>query len=781
MRKMSKPKFHLPHELKSPSDNFQEASKQIGLFWWHLNHREHKIQVDPELLIRLGINPEEFDQSIEALYEKVHPDDLPNNIKQFEALLAGETEMYETEYRARDQKGEWKWYYTRGVVSERDAAGEPVGIGGINIDISGEFQHLLSMVEEKDKFEFIFRNSTEAALIIEFHEGRIAFIRDANQAAIDLFGIEQSSYTQQLPEPFKTGEMRDAASQLLTQIREKGMARLEKRIPIPDMGKRWLEISAHQFSLTDKDLILAIFTDRTSRKKTEAALRETEKLYRILFEAANDRIGIFTTDGKPFLINDAFFQTLGYTREEFLAIDSQESIHPEDQVSLKSELQELYRQGSSGYEYRVRHKDGHYLHMSSKAVLIPGEQGEEDLVLLIIRDVSDRKKFIKDLEDAKKAAEESNKLKSAFLANMSHEIRTPMNSIVGFSNLLATENLSDDARKTYVERIVRNSELLLVLISDIVDLAKIESGQLPLIYGRLKGSELMDELRSYAEEEVKRFDNKQLEVVIREEGREMEIEIDVIRISQIMKNLINNAIKFTDQGSVSIGVTGFPEENRILFQVRDTGIGIEPDHFGLIFEQFRQVDGSNTRKHGGTGLGLTICRKLTELMGGRIWVESAPGEGASFQVELPLEPTGIRSNTEKELVDKTDRTANGETLFIMVVDDEPDSADLLEELISAMGHRVVKFSNGYEALKYLEQSPLPDLVMLDVEMPVLNGTDVLRMIRERYSKVRVIAQSAHALHGDRKRFMEEGYDGYLPKPYSVEQLSGVIASLAPVP
>jgi PAS domain S-box-containing protein len=774
---MSKKKFQLPDELKSPSNDFQEASRQIGLFWWHWYPGEEKIAVDPQLLLRIGISPEEFDHRTDTLYAKVHPDDVPKTRKRYEELLAGENELYEVEYRIREQGGGWKWYYNRGVVSERDASGQPVGIGGITIDISGEFQHLLTMVEEKDKFEFIFRNSTEAALIFEFQEGKIESIRDANQAAIDLFGLQQSGFTQRLPEQFKKDEMRDAAVFLLAQIREKGMARLEKRISVPDKGFRWLEISAHQFSLTEEDLILAIFSDKTYSKKTEAALRETERLYRVLFEAANDRIGLFSREGKPLLLNEAFHDTIGYTREEYMAMNNQEPIHPDDRKRLDRERQELFLHGSSGHEYRVRHKQGHYMHMSSKAVLIPGEQGEGDMVLLVIRDITDRKRFIEELEDAKQAAEESNKLKSAFLANMSHEIRTPMNSIVGFSNLLTEEHLGDEVRRSYVDRIVRNSELLLALISDIVDLAKIESGQLPLIYGRLKVAELLEEMKNYAEDELKRFDNRQLDVIMQQEDKDVELEIDTIRISQIMKNLINNAIKFTDRGSVSIGAKSYPEENRIVFHVRDTGIGIDSDHFGLIFEQFRQVDGSDTRRYGGTGLGLTICRKLARMMGGRIWVESVSGEGALFQVELPIRTTVHQSSIEQEALTEPASTEVSEELSIMVVDDEPDSADLLEALVSSMGHRVVKVPNGYEALKYLEQSTLPDIVMLDVEMSVLKGADVLRIIRERYRNIRVIAQSAHALHGDRNRFMEEGYDGYLPKPYSVQQLSEVISSL----
>ena len=319
---------------------------------------------------------------------------------------------------------------------------------------------------------------------------------------------------------------------------------------------------------------------------------------------------------------------------------------------------------------------------------------------------------------------------------------------------------------------------MLALISDIVDLAKIESGQLPLVYGKLKVSELMGELEQYAHEEMGRHENKKIDLVIQHGQNDIELETDVIRINQIMKNLINNAIKFTEKGSVTLGAKTEAERDRIVFQVRDTGIGIDSDHFGLIFEQFRQVDGSDTRKFGGTGLGLTICRKLVELMHGRIWVESASGEGAAFHVELPMKQSG---NTG-QFNPNTSYASSGSTLdgdqYIMVVDDEPDSAELMEELILSLGHRVVKSHNGFEALQYLERLSLPDIVMMDVEMSVLSGTDVLRIIKERYPQIRVVAQSAHALHGDRKRFLDAGFDEYLPKPFSKKQMADILDALS---
>ena len=540
--------------------------------------------------------------------------------------------------------------------------------------------------------------------------------------------------------------------------------------------ERWLEFTVHEFGLTGEELMLAIVADRTGRKKTEAALRETERLYRTLFEAADDRIGLFTKELEPLLLNAAFYETLGYTREQYLEINNQETIHPDDQQRMREEGTRLFQEGFTMNEYRVRHKDGHYMHMSSKAVLIPGNQGEKDLVLFVIRDISDRRKFIHELEQAKRAAEESDQLKSAFLANMSHEIRTPMNSIVGFSNLLVTEGLDQETRNTYVQRIVRNSEHLLVLISDIIDLAKIESGQLPLVYGRIDLSELLENMRQYAEEELSRHDCDTIRVLVEQPGESVQMEIDVVRIEQVMKNLINNAIKFTEKGSITIGYQCGTKKNRVLLFVKDTGIGIDSEHFGLIFDQFRQVDGSETRKFGGTGLGLAICRNLVQMMGGRIWVESEPGKGALFKVELPVRRKIVQPVETVLTLVEDHLHAEGGPLRILVVEDEPDSAELLIRMLTSRGHDVRSSSNGYEALQTLEQYSPPDLIFLDVRMPVLTGDELLHILKSRYPGIRVVAQSAHALPGDRERFLSEGYDDHLPKPFTGKQLEGILAA-----
>lgn len=766
----------LPKELIKPSPDFTALSDSIGLHWWHYDFKEGKLILSKGLMKVLGHTPEEYDYTPSTAYKNVHPDDLRRNNQRLKHIIQGKGDNYEIIYRVKNPQGEWQWYFNRGRVNQRDEQGKPISLGGISIEISKNFKHLLSMLEDKEKFEFIFRSTNEAIILIELLDGKAGRVLDANKAAQDLFKRSEKDIMQPLPEEILQDKVIGRDGALMKDVLEKGFARIERKIEIGN-ETHWLEFSVLAFTLTGENLMIAIVKDKTPVRVTEAALRESERLYRTLFEAADDAIGLFTLNREIILINSAFHQTLGYSMEEYVRLDLTETIHPDDRQRLAEMEQVLQREGIMAVEYRARHKEGYYLHMSSKNVLIRGEGEDKDLILSIIRDITERIKDIRELELAKERAEESDHLKSAFLANMSHEIRTPMNSIVGFSNLLVNPSLEDKTRELYVNRIVRNSELLLALITDIIDLAKIESGQLSIIYGKLEVAEMIAELEQYAADELTRLEIDTIQVSSNVELEKCELETDVIRIAQVMKNLINNAIKFTEKGSITIGCRKADNDQNIILYVEDSGIGIAVEHFDLIFEQFRQIDGSNTRKFGGTGLGLAICKNLVRLMGGRIWVESDAGKGALFQVELPLRGFTV---TPPEPVHPTvdmDALRAQKSLQVMVVDDEPDALELLTELLTTMGHQVITAGSGYDALKLLDQLPLPDLVLLDVQMPVLSGTDTLRLIKERYRHLRVVAQSAHALVGDRDRFLEEGYDEYLPKPFSVDQLTGVISSL----
>ncbi len=774
---MSENQKGIPGELISPSQKLLNASDNLGLHWWFWETSSQRITLSEGLMKILGLQPQKDGFLPEEVYQNAHPEDVVRNEQLMSRLILGEDELYEIEYRVRDTHGDWQWYYSRGTVLQKDKGGNPLLINGITMEMSAPFAKLLSGVEEKEKFEFIFRNTNEAIIVIELLEDKAGMILDANKAAMDLFNKGAEVFGKPLPDSILQDEVIGKDGALMRDVFEKGFGRVEQCYRNDKGQDLWLEFTLHAFTLTGENLMIAIVKDKTLERKSEAALRETERLYQTVVEAANDRIGIFTVDGNPLLMNSPYYETLGYSRKEFLTFGQYELMHPDDRVRMEEEGKLLYKEGSSSHEYRIRHKKGYYLDMSSKLVLVKGQEGEPDLVLFITRDITERNRTIKELEEAKEHAVESDQLKSAFLANMSHEIRTPMNSIIGFSNLLNQSGLKEHARELYVHRIITNSELLLTLISDIIDLAKIESNQLSIIYGKIRISELIKDMEQYARDEVTRLKKEKIEIEIALEQEDCELETDVIRIAQIMKNLINNAIKFTEEGKVEIGCLKGASDQSVLFYVKDTGIGISEEHFELIFDQFRQLDGSNTRKFGGTGLGLAICKNLVHMMGGKIWVESELGHGACFQVEHPLKSTGTDKKVASMVKKVRERVRSREQISILTVDDEPDTLELYEAMLSKRGHRVSVAATGYEALRILEQYPLPDLILMDIQMPVMSGTDTLRIIRERYPEIKVVAQSAHALTGDRDRFLGEGYDDYLPKPFKAAQLDKVISKL----
>ncbi|MCK4990539.1 MAG: PAS domain S-box protein, partial [Bacteroidales bacterium] len=346
------------------------------------------------------------------------PDDIKKNIVRLKSLFQGEIDLYEIEYRVKDSQGEWQWYYNRGTVHQRDEKGDPVSLGGISIDISSRFKYLLSMVEDKEKFEFIVRNTNEAIIVIELLEGKAGNILDANKAAMDLFKKGPEVFGKPLPENILQDKVIGKDGILMKDVLEKGFGRVEQKVKIDNGEELWLEFTLHAFTLTGENLMIAIVKDKTPEKLTEAALRESEKLYRILFEAADDGIGLFTADRKIVLMNSALYERGGYTKEEYLAFDLMDFVHPEDKMQMGIKEGILRSKGVMAVDFRARHKEGHYLHVSSKNVLIPGEQGEEDLILTIIRDITGQKQAMRELEQAKEKAEESDKLKSAFLANM---------------------------------------------------------------------------------------------------------------------------------------------------------------------------------------------------------------------------------------------------------------------------------------------------------------------------------------------------------------------------
>ena len=381
-----------------------------------------------------------------------------------------------------------------------------------------------------------------------------------------------------------------------------------------------------------------------------------------------------------------------------------------------------------------------------------------------------RKQVEEELKEALAMAEESDRLKSAFLANMSHEIRIPMNGIIGFANLLKTPNLSGDQLNKYVGIIDKSGARMLNIINDLMDISKIEAGQMELHISECKINEKMEYLLSLFKPEIDKS-NINLSLSLPTPTKEITINSDGDKIYAILTNLIKNAIKFTHDGGIEFGYKVREEE--LEFYVKDTGIGVPKDRQKAIFERFVQADIEDTKVYEGAGLGLSITKAFVEMLNGRIWVESAEGKGSKFSFTIP-----VKIEKEKVVVPqfKGERsiTEPSKKLKVLIAEDEDFADKYLSIIIRDISGEILHAKNGKEAIELCKKNPDLDLILMDIKMPGIDGYEASEEIRKFNKGVVIIAQTAHALAGDREKTINAGCDDYISKPINQEELLDMI-------
>ncbi|QDV39500.1 response regulator [Tautonia plasticadhaerens] len=542
----------------------------------------------------------------------------------------------------------------------------------------------------------------------------------------------------------------------------------------PAMG-RWFEVDAFRIGEPGDRRVALLFNDISTRKRAEL---ERDRF----FELSVDLIAIASiADGTWKRVNPAFGRILGWSEAELVARPFLEIVHPDDLERSRGAIAELAEgRPLDAFEHRLRCKDG-----SDRWIAwTTAPYAAEGLIYCVGRDTTDRKQAEQALLDSKRHAEAASRAKSEFLANMSHEIRTPMTAILGYADILASR-LRGPEDQDCVETIRRNGRFLIQVINDILDLSKIEAGKLEIQPERIEPARIVEEVRSLMDVRAR---EKGLPLEVRYDGPiPRAIESDPTRLRQILINLVGNAIKFTESGLVRVVVRFEPGPGRLVFEVEDSGIGLTPEQQAGLFRPFTQADGTMTRRFGGTGLGLVICRRLVEMLGGEIAVDSAPGRGSTFSFSVTSPPMRGEPMVEPGDAERPPSRPDAKADLpprlegrILVVDDLPEIRLVARHHLERAGVEVLDAPDGRQALEAVDRAdrearPI-DAIVLDVQMPVMDGLETVSRLRAIGFDRPIIALTAHAMQGDRERILDAGFDDHLAKPIDGGQLVMLLGS-----
>ena len=542
------------------------------------------------------------------------------------------------------------------------------------------------------------------------------------------------------------------------------------------MGEEWavetLKRGACDYVLKDRIYRLASVVkralqevkERNEHKRAEETIKEHAEQYRTIVSAT--LFGFLLTDEKAKLldVNDTYCSMSGYTRKELLNLsisDLEATDKPED---VAARIQRVIESGTDQFESKHKAKDGRVFDIEvSMSFLYSRKQ-----FIAFIRDITDRERVKQELINAKEHAEESDRLKTSFLHNISHEIRTPMNAIVGFSALLGEPDVDAQSRKDYIETIMLSSNHLLLIITDIIDIANIEANIVKVDKNEIN---INSKLKSLCNQFIPVANEKKIQLVCETGVPDSDALIitDSTKLTQILTNLINNAIKFTDKGYVKVGCV--LRDMFLEFRVSDTGIGIPQEYHNKIFDRFYQVQHTTSRLYEGTGLGLAIAKAYAELLGGNIRLSSEPGAGTSFFVTIPYEKQVVATETVKEKMGY-EVFVFPEKKTILVVEDVDSNFKLINCFLAGANADIIRASNGEEAVEIALAEKNIDLILMDIKMPELDGYTAAKIIWESKPDIPIIAQTAYA--DDKEEAIGSGCSGFILKPFDKKSLLKVI-------
>lgn len=528
--------------------------------------------------------------------------------------------------------------------------------------------------------------------------------------------------------------------------------------------------TVHLCKVGDKEYLVDNFFDILALKANQEQVKKGENLLEKIYETSGVGMALLKPDASFFRVNSAFCRLTGYTQDELLS-GSVTVTHPDDleesEVIIKKLSEHIIT--SNVTEKRYINKKGETVHVIHHASLIRDVMGFSHLFIIQAEDITPLKK-------AMARAEESDRLKTAFLHNLSHEVRTPANAIQGFSQLLNQPGLSQAEREQYFDIIKQSVAQLLDILNDTVEIAKIETNQVNLLVKEFNLESFLNNLYRKAEKKFNRqishLSNFKLEIPAGCES--MTVNSDEFLLEQSMMCLLSNAFKFTNHGGVILGCvkeTG----KKLRFYVRDTGIGIAPDKADAVFEKFRQVEETSTRFYGGLGLGLTITRGLVTLLGGTVQIQSELGKGTEVSLIIKQDEPASAPATADSHVEKPPEPPSLKGKKILVAEDNDVNYEYILFALRRLGVSLLRAVNGKQAITMCRDHPDIDLVLMDVQMPGMDGYAATRQIRTFRPDLPIIAQTAYSVDFTKEQAIEAGCNHYLSKPIELKHLTGIVS------
>ena len=784
------------------------AASEQGIWDWNVETNE--VYYSPQWKNQIGYSDHELKNEFDTWIEHLHPDDKETFISTFQSFNNHAAEHFFLEFRFRHKDGSYRWIHNK-ASSVRNSQGKVIRIFGTHIDVTEQKRSELIIQEKTEKIEAqnkeylqlneellktntelkfakqkaeeselqfrkLFENAADAIFIAEQETGTIV---DANQAAEKLLqmphnkiiGLNQAKLHPLEIEKFSKDSFRQ---QQIEATGSKFTNPIENKVVRADGTLVPVEILASEVFYKGKECLMGTFRDITERKRAEYELLLAKEAAEAInanvtaiIEGTTSSIWAFDRNYNIIYINQLFqqefYDTFGVKLEPGVSLIEAlpETIRPfwkprYDRVLANEQfvIEDAIDTGSG-----ITYIQVWFNPIVKNGKVIGGS--------CFGSNITSRKLEELELLNAKERAEESDRLKTAFLQNMSHEIRTPMNAIMGFSSLLPENYDNLENLEKFSGIINQRCSDLLDIINDILDISKIESGQLEVNIEECALSDLFSELNFFFTEHQIRLGNQHINFnLVNNTGQvNLAFMTDKVKLKQILINLIGNAFKFTTSGSIVCGCR--LENNQLIFQVSDTGIGIPHDKFEHIFERFTQLNQRTIKNNSGTGLGLSIVKGLTALLGGKIWLQSELGKGTTFYFSIDYNKSTKLIDEKVVFFDTKNYRFSNKT--ILIVEDDIYNSAYLKEILAHTGSTIITTEYGKEAVK-IANSQTIDMVLMDISLPDMNGYEATRIIKQSNQQIIIIAQTAYAGEDERQKAIDSGCIDYISKPTRRELL-----------